>query len=37
MRSWGGGLNGGRGEAIPRGNGPIRNSEWGREVNRDRG
>ena len=33
----GDGLNGGRGEAIPRGNGPIRKSDWGREENRDRG
>ena len=38
MRSWGGGgLDGGRGEAIPRGNGPIRKSDRGREDNRGRG
>ena len=32
-----GGLDDGRGEAVPRGNGPIRKSDWGREENRGRG
>ena len=32
-----GGLDGGRGEAVLRGNSPIWKSDWGREVNRDRG